>query len=137
MFCPNCGVQCPDGVAYCPNCNTQFAPQPNPMYQQNQYQQTPYQQPVYNGAPVQKPSVPGKGLGIAGMVCGIVSFFCLAFVLGLLAVIFGAVGLSKSKAVGMGNGMAVAGIVLGIISIVLWIVFLLAAPGLFAFGFAL
>lgn len=73
------------------------------------------------------------------MVCGIVSFFCFGFILGALAVILGAVGLSQSKAAGVGNGMAVAGIVLGIIAVLVYILILVLVPSFFAglFGMSL
>jgi len=61
MFCQNCGNQIPDGTNFCPNCGAganQSAP-PN------------YVQPIY----VQKPIVPGRGLGIAAMVLGIIGAF--------------------------------------------------------------
>ncbi|MBE7011925.1 MAG: DUF4190 domain-containing protein [Ruminococcaceae bacterium] len=73
--------------------------------------------PMYSAA-----SQPGKGLAIASMVCGIVSFFCFGFILGLLAVIFG--GVAKSK--GYRGGMATAGIVLGVIGLAFYVIMLIA-----------
>lgn len=109
MVCPKCGAQNPDNAAVCGICGNQlslFSNQP----------QTFYTQP----APA---SVPGKGLAIAGMVCGIVSFFCCGFILGLLAIIFG--GVAKSK--GFRGGQATAAIVLGVVGLALtflmWIIF--------------
>jgi hypothetical protein len=63
---------------------------------------------------------PGPGLGVASMVLGIVGIvFCwvpvLNWILGLLAIILGAVGVRRVA----GKGMAVAGLVLGIITIAL------------------
>ncbi len=108
MVCPKCGAQNPDNAAVCGNCGNQMTISVQP--------QMGYAQP----APA---SVPGKGLAIAGMVCGIVSFFCFGLVLGLLAVIFG--GVAKSK--GYRGGQATAAIVLGVIgialTIIMWICF--------------
>ena len=90
-----------DGAANCANCG---APMNVAMYAQ---------------VPAK---VPGKGLAIASLVCGIVSFFCFGVILGLLAVIFG--GVAKSK--GYKGGMATAGIVLGVIGLALYVVMLIA-----------
>lgn len=115
VYCPNCGAQNDDGVAFCANCGTSIAPAaPTPGYGA----------PVY-GVPVAPVSTPGKGLAIASMVCGIVSFFCFGLVLGLLAVIFGAVAKSK----GYTGGMATAGVVLGVIGLALYVVALIACGG--------
>lgn len=110
VFCPNCGTQNPDGANCCMKCGTQFVAAP-----------------VY-AAPAQTPApatVPGKGLGIASLVCGIVSFFCFGVILGILAVVFG--GVAKSK--GYKGGMATAGIVLGIIGLALYVLTLILWGG--------
>lgn len=109
MFCNKCGANLPDGTTFCPNCGT---PMQN-GYQQNGYQQNGYQQPV---------SQPGKGLAIAAMILGIISFFCFPAITGALGIIFGAVAKSK----GYRGGMATAGIVCGVIGIVLWLIMLFA-----------
>ena len=62
----------------------------------------------------------GPGMGIAALCCGILGFFFLPFLLGPLAIIFGALGLKNS-----GRGMAIAGFVLGIIQVLLVVVVLL------------
>lgn len=89
--CPNCNSTIDDtGAAFCPNCGTPLAQQ-QPAYQepaqpavqpaqpeQPVYQQPVYQQPVYQQA---APTGPRKnGVGTAG------------FVLGLIALIFFAIG---------------------------------------------
>jgi len=62
----------------------------------------------------------GVGFGVAGMVCGIVAlllsccFPVVTFILALLAVIFGGLGIKKNS----GKGMAIAGLVCGIIGLV-------------------
>ena len=123
MFCNKCGANLPDGTRTCTNCGADLAGQAQPVYQQ-----PVYQQPVYQQQPVD----PGKGLGIAAMVLGIISLLCFPYILGTLGIILGAVGLNKSKAVGMKNGMAVAGIVLGIIGIALWVLMLIFAEDIAA-----
>lgn len=71
MFCPKCGTQLSENSAFCHFCGAQLNQQQQQQYQQPQYQQPQYQQPqqfIY----VSKPPVPGRGLGIAGMVLGII-----------------------------------------------------------------
>jgi hypothetical protein len=63
-----------------------------------------------------------NGLAVAGLVCGIVGVFLANFILGPLAVIFGGIGLSRSKRGAGGHGMALAGVILGIVDIVLYVV---------------
>ncbi len=99
--CPNCNSTIDDtGAAFCPNCGTPLAQQQpayqepaqpavqpaqpeQPVYQQPVYQQPVYQQPVYQQPVYQQaaPTGPRKnGVGTAG------------FVLGLIALIFFAIG---------------------------------------------
>jgi hypothetical protein len=61
----------------------------------------------------------GMGFSIAALVLGIIGLFVLPWLLGPLAIIFGALGLNRG-----GRGMAIAGLVLGVIDLVLWVLFL-------------
>ncbi len=73
----------------------------------------------------------GNGMAVAALVLGILSvvlswlpFF--DWVLAALAIIFGAVGISRAnQRMGAGKGMAVAGVILGIITIALGLAFFL------------
>lgn len=98
------------------------------------------QQPGYGQAPYGYPVAgarPENGMGITGMVLGIVGLTLfwipvLNFILGILATIFGGVGLSKAKSgTATNGGMAIAGLVLGILTIIIPLVMylLLAATG--------
>lgn len=144
MFCPNCGTQNADNATFCAGCGTklnadQQAPAQQPVYEAPvQPQQPVYQQPVYQAPqqPVyQQPiTVPGKGLGVAGMVLGIISLvFCcctlyISVPCAVIGLILSAVGMSKAKKAGMKNGCAVAGIVCSCIALALTIlVYVLAA----------
>ncbi|WP_125515407.1 DUF4190 domain-containing protein [Streptomyces sp. WAC 01529] len=76
------------------------------------------------------PAPPANGMGVAGLVLGIIAAagFCLwplAIVLGVLAVIFGAVGRGKARRGEATNGgQALAGIICGAAGIVLGVALL-------------
>lgn len=120
MICKNCNTQNMDDAKFCFQCgaalNDNASAQSN---EPNQYSQQPQygQQPLYSQQPVEEP---GKGLAIASMVLGIISFFCFSLITGILAIIFGAVAKSKNYR----GGMATAGIVCGVISLVLYFLIL-------------
>ncbi|WP_328942293.1 DUF4190 domain-containing protein [Streptomyces sp. NBC_00250] len=83
----------------------------------------------YGGQPGWQQS-PSNGMGTAAMVLGIISVagFCLwglGTILGILALIFGIIGLKKAgRGEATNRGMAVAGIVLGAIGLLISAVFL-------------
>ncbi len=109
MYCPKCGAANADGSTKCAACGVEF--------------QTPNAAPNFgmpNMVPMNPVAAPGKGLAIAGLVCGIVSFFFAGIILSILAIIFG--GVAKSK--GFRGGMATAAIVLGIIALVFTVIIL-------------
>jgi hypothetical protein len=68
-----------------------------------------------------------NGLAIAGLVCGIIGLVIFNFILGPLAIIFGAVGLRKASQGAVHGGMAWAGLVLGIIDGLLFVVLIVVA----------
>ncbi|MBQ7416075.1 MAG: hypothetical protein IJW14_03435 [Oscillospiraceae bacterium] len=110
-----------------------------PPYQQPPYQQFPYQQNGYQQPPYQQAApVPGKGLGIAGMILGIISLvFCccteyISIPCAVVGLILSIIGLSSAKKAGMKNGCAVAGIVCSAISLVLVTIALVLAYTVFA-----
>lgn len=122
MICNRCGNNCEPGMQFCNKCGNALPPQ-----QQNTYSQ-PYYGGGYSSGPT--PSTPGKGLGIASMVCGIVAIvlFCIWYLsipCAIVSVIMGAVSISKAKEAGMKNGMATAGIVCSVISLALVILFII------------
>jgi len=69
MFCKNCGNQMAEDARFCPNCGAD-----NGDVQPNQFVQ-----PIYV-----KPRIPGRGLGIAGMVLGIIgSIYAFIFLMNM------------------------------------------------------
>ncbi len=105
MICRNCGNNNPDNANVCSACGA-------PMMMQ----------------PMQSAQQKGKGLAIASLVLGIVSFFVFAYIAGALAIILG--GVAKKQ--GFRGGMATAGIVCGIVGIALTIILQIFIGSLFA-----
>ena len=103
----------------------------NPQYNQNYNQNYNQGQPQgygYNTAPIAPPAA-GKGMAIAALVLGIVSFFCFPAITGTLGIIFGCVAKGK----GCRSGMATAGIICGAIGIALWLIMLILGFSLMPF----
>ncbi|HTR56237.1 MAG TPA: DUF4190 domain-containing protein, partial [Kofleriaceae bacterium] len=66
----------------------------------------------------------GNGLAVASMVLGILAivFFWLGplcWILAVLAIIFGAIGIGKANKVGKGKGMAIAGLACGLLGVLI------------------
>lgn len=73
---------------------------------------------------MQPPQQRGNGMAVAGMVLGIIALvLCwvpfLNWVLALLGIVFGALGIARSNKVGRGKGMAISGLVCGLIGAIL------------------
>ena len=85
---------------------------------QNQYNSSEqFQQPQKNST--------NQGFAIASLVCGLLTiplFFTvfLPYILGILAVVFGAVSLKSGK-----KGLAVSGIITGVIGMIITIVYII------------
>jgi hypothetical protein len=60
-------------------------------------------------------------MATTSLVLGIVSFLCLGVVTGVLAVIFGVMGLNRAKQGASGHGQAVAGIACGAVGFGLFV----------------
>lgn len=124
--------------------NAPYGQQPYTQGYQNQpYGQQPYYQGGYGYGPSQ-PEQPGKGLGIAGMVCGILSlllifvFMPLGIGCGIAGLVMGIIGRKKNKK----DGMALAGIItssiglgLSVLLIILVVVLVGAAFGAYGFEY--
>lgn len=104
----------------------------NSPYQNQQQGYNPYQQQGQGNfyqPPIQTPAAQpnvGKGASIAALVLGIVSVVCCAygFIPGILAIIFGAIGMKKKKSIGAPTAMAAVGLILGILSMG-WLILLI------------
>ena len=65
-----------------------------------------------------------NGMAIAGLVCGIVGIFIFEVILGVLAIIFGGIGVSRANRGAGRRGIAWAAVILGVIDVVLFVVVL-------------
>jgi hypothetical protein len=74
------------------------------------------------------PPTQTNGWGITALIVGIVGF-CVPFLGGLLAIVFGFLGIRKSKATRSGGAMSIIGLILGLVSILLWAI---GGGGIFA-----
>jgi ribose 5-phosphate isomerase RpiB len=74
-----------------------------------------------------------EGLGLAGFICGCVSFFVLGIILATLAIVFGAISLhrfSKYPDRYKGKGFAIASLVIGAVAFILSIIALIILASL-------
>ena len=131
----------PDGKSYWDGNAWRPVPQPQAPVSQ------PYYQPVIQ-QPVAQPLAPmtaggrasngiGTTAGILGIVSGVFMFIpvlnYLSVLLGVLAIIFGGIGIRRANQnLGAPKGMAVAGLVLGIVSVAIALVFII---GVYAYLF--
>ena len=145
MVCKNCGANNVDNSAFCANCGAslQAAPAQNQTY-------TPA--PDFGNvgvAPEVTPATedPGKKLGLASFILGIVSTAlsvlcsCACGCIGPVALIVGAVGIvlsimavKKSKAVGIDNKQAKIGFILSAIGVALNVIAFIISLILFFSG---
>ena len=102
-------------------------PQYNQQQYNQQYNQQQYNQPnnynnYNNYAPnqYQQPQDNSRGLAIASLVLGIVSFFCCGSVCSIVGIFLGVLSRKKKPT---DNGMATAGIVLSIIALAIWAIY--------------
>jgi hypothetical protein len=110
-------------ILYSNGTNELFGPTdmhiPNQTYFTNQ-NNSPNQ--IYNSAPQKT-----EGLGLAGFISGLVGLFIASIPLGIIAVVFGSISLSKIKRNPQrykGKGFAIAAIILGLVDVVAMIILL-------------
>ena len=113
--------------------------QPQPYYQPQapvypqpmaQYPQQPYYQAQQQFVGGQSNGA-GTTAGVLGIIAVILMFIPVADfggnLLGVLAVIFGIVGISRANRIGgVGKGMAITGLVLGLIAVLVSVIFIIA-----------
>jgi hypothetical protein len=78
-----------------------------------------FQPPPGYPPPGFQPQRRGNAAAIASLVLGLLG--CIPFITGLLAVIFGIIGIRRARdPQAGGNGFAIAGLILGILSVAIW-----------------
>lgn len=92
---------------------SQYSPNPAAHPPSPPYPQQPY------GVPA--PAARGNGFAVASLVCGLI--FCVPFITGGLAVLFGFLGLKRSKETNTGSSMSIVGLVLGAVNVIVWALF--------------
>ncbi len=119
MFCSKCGEKNPDDGKFCSKCGTAL---------------TATKAPAAAPAPAKTAAAGEKtsGLAIAALVMGIAAFVVFG-PLAVLAIIFGAIGISQANKDPnlKGKGMAVAGLVLGIIAVAGWVIVMIVWSSFF------
>ncbi|MBA7594356.1 hypothetical protein ES703_01297 [subsurface metagenome] len=110
MFCSQCGEKNPDDSKFCSKCGEAL---------------TAPKAPAAAPAPAPRAAAGTRtsGFAIAALITGIVGLLSFG-PLAILAIIFGAIGISQTNKDPnlKGKGMAVAGLVLGIIACVGWVI---------------
>lgn len=153
VSCPSCGAANRPGQAFCMSCGYRLdqgyggiqqagapAVRPPVQVQSGMPGYQAYQQPYGpQGVNVvqQYPAPSSNGLCVAALVLGICGLFFmwvpfLGIALGILATIFGAVGIGSADKRGQpGKGMGIAGLVMGLVDLGLNIVFIVVVWGIF------
>ena len=136
LTCPHCGMLNDSIDRYCVHCgkSTDGSGAVSPAFEGRQRELArtpppPPPPPPSSAPPLLPPTIPAtsqpsNGAATASMVLGILGVVFLwvpviGFVLAVLAVVFGGVGLSRANAGGGNKGQAIAGLVLGCVGIVL------------------
>lgn len=88
------------------------------------YGQQPPDQQQYGVGGYGEPAPRSNGIAIAALVVGILAVLAIitiigGVVLGLVAIVLGAIGLAKAGRLRSGRGLAIAGIVLGALAVII------------------
>ena len=140
MICTNCGTQFEDG-AFCPNCGTPAAaspaPAPAPAPQAApEYNYAPQPQQIYAAAPGVAAGNPEeeKSCLVMGILAAALS---CTFFASFMGIVFGIIGLNKSKAflaahgsypvkVRIGKYLSIGGLAFGAFMTIYFVIYLLA-----------
>lgn len=118
MICPICGHDNPENSAFCENCG-------NPMHRPAPFSQPQPASEVSDVVPQPAGPLPGKTLGLVGLIFGICSilFSCCIFYLalpgGITGIILSAISMKKAKDAARKNNLALGGLICSIIGTVL------------------
>ena len=113
------------GAAFCVTCGLAMPSVAPPVVQSNvpSWPAAPTGTAPFGAPSAPTSMVPRNGMGTAALVLGILSFLC-GWILGLLAIIFGAIGIARAnRGEATNKGMAVAGLILGIVFFSGWVIY--------------
>ncbi len=124
MICKNCGNEIAEGNQFCENCGTAVEVEEVVVAEA---------EVVAEAAP-EATTNPGKAFGIVALICGIAGAVlpcipCLsyiAFIPIVLGLVFGFIGMSKSKAAGAKNTLALVGVILSFCGIAVFVLSIFA-----------
>jgi len=137
MLCKNCGNEIADGNLFCNNCGA--------AVEAASAEEVVAAQPeVVAEAVPEVTTDPGKTMGIISLICGIASLVLpcipclgyLSFVPIVLGIVFGFIGMKKSKAAGFKNTLALVGIILSFSGIVIYLISIVAGAVIGVLGSA-
>ena len=125
-FCSNCGTKMNETDRFCQNCGADSLAGANPVQNNNYAQQQNVNNTQTNNNVVQGGTKKVNGLAVTSFVCSMVGILVAGLIMGILAICFGAVGLSRTKYFPeeSGKGFAITGIVVGIIEVIVMIIYL-------------
>lgn len=124
-YCTNCGTKMNETDRFCSNCGAD-SNSGNSSVQNNNVVQPNVNNTQANNNVVQGGTKKTNGLAVTSFVCSMVGIVVFGLVMGILAICFGAVGLSRTKYFPeeSGKGFAVTGIVVGIIEVIIMIFYI-------------
>lgn len=116
MICKGCKQEIPDASMFCPKCGYFLCGKGASEPKEKASDSNPPAAPEDNKSDAPKRSM--SGISIAGFVLSLISLLVLPFILGVLGLIFSAVGLGTTGAAKKrGKGFAIAGFILSLISL--------------------
>ena len=124
-YCTNCGTKMNATDRFCSNCGAD-SNSGDSSVQNNNVVQPNVNNTQANNNVVQGGTKKTNGLAVTSFVCSMVGIVVFGLVMGILAICFGAVGLSRTKYFPeeSGKGFAVTGIVVGIIEVIIMIFYI-------------
>ena len=124
-YCTNCGTKMNETDRFCSNCGAD-SNSGDSSVQNNNVVQPNVNNTQANNNVVQGGTKKTNGLAVTSFVCSMVGIVVFGLVMGILAICFGAVGLSRTKYFPeeSGKGFAITGIVVGIIEVIIMIFYI-------------
>jgi hypothetical protein len=130
-FCTNCGTELDPSWRTCPNCGS---PLDDSISQASSISQPTVQAPPPSYAPTYAKTYStgtDTNYGAIALVFGLIGLFCGGILFGIIAIIVGAIGISRDT----NTSIAAAGLILGILDVVCSLIFLISFTSFFWFWY--